>query len=289
MPTRTLTLSVVAAVAILRLHNPFHQSFSVPPARPRHMTSGKNMRAVIFDLDDTLWDCMATLLRAHERWLDFVRGVDPESPLLNRHADFKSWWPLMKELREERPELANDMSSMRKQAIARSCAQLGIDAEPIVEPSFSAWFAGRNDPVFFDGALDVLRKLKAAGFVCGALTDGNSDPLSIPSLAPLLDFSVSAMEAGASKPDPRPFMLALEQAGCSADEAVYVGDNYAKDVVGAKAVGMKAIWLVQANDANNKLTPEGDLAADDTLFDAKVTDIKDVTTLIVGWAGVHRL
>ena len=48
---------------------------------------------------------------------------------------------------------------------------------------------------------------------------------------------------GVEKPDPRIFHLALERAGVAAAEAVYVGDLYSVDVVGARAAGLSAILM----------------------------------------------
>jgi HAD superfamily hydrolase (TIGR01509 family) len=45
------------------------------------------------------------------------------------------------------------------------------------------------------------------------------------------------------KPDPRIFELALERTGCKPEDALYVGDIYHVDIVGAQSVGMQAILL----------------------------------------------
>ena len=45
------------------------------------------------------------------------------------------------------------------------------------------------------------------------------------------------------KPDPDPFLKALELARVSPDEAIYIGDKEETDILGAKAVGMKTIMV----------------------------------------------
>ena len=60
-------------------------------------------------------------------------------------------------------------------------------------------------------------------------------------LAPLLDAVVLASDAGACKPDPRIFQLALERLGIPASASVFVGDSTERDVAGARAAGMRAI------------------------------------------------
>ena len=49
--------------------------------------------------------------------------------------------------------------------------------------------------------------------------------------------------AGYEKPDQRIYIEALRDAGCKPEEAIMVGDNTEKDLVGAKNVGMKTVWV----------------------------------------------
>jgi FMN phosphatase YigB (HAD superfamily) len=62
-------------------------------------------------------------------------------------------------------------------------------------------------------------------------------------LARHLDFIIDSSQVGVEKPDPRIFHIALERAGLAAAEAVYVGDLYSIDVVGARAAGLSAILM----------------------------------------------
>lgn len=63
-------------------------------------------------------------------------------------------------------------------------------------------------------------------------------------LSPLLDVIVDSAVVGIKKPDSGIFRAALSELGVSADEAIYVGDTYLDDMVGAKSVGMWTAWLV---------------------------------------------
>merc|ERR1712008_149961 len=109
--------------------------------------------------------------------------------------------------------------------------------------AFTHWFAARNAPKFYPGAVDALHALRARGFKLCAISDGNSRPMDIPERSGLFEFAVSAVDAGASKPDNRPFLLAAEKAGVPCSSMIYVGDNYDKDVAGAQNAGMRAVWV----------------------------------------------
>ncbi len=56
-------------------------------------------------------------------------------------------------------------------------------------------------------------------------------------------------EAGAAKPEPLIFATALQKHGCSAQEAWHIGDSRKDDLAGAKAVGLRGIWLKRPNQS----------------------------------------
>jgi putative hydrolase of the HAD superfamily len=70
--------------------------------------------------------------------------------------------------------------------------------------------------------------------------------------APLLDFKVTSFEVGYDKPRPEIFQLALDKAGVQANEAIFVGDQYDQDILGARGVGMHAL-LIDRNRTSGSL------------------------------------
>jgi putative hydrolase of the HAD superfamily len=67
--------------------------------------------------------------------------------------------------------------------------------------------------------------------------------LEMAGLAPFFEVIVDSAEVGVSKPDPAVFRLALQRLGVAPTDAVYVGDIRRVDVEGARAAGMRALWL----------------------------------------------
>lgn len=63
-------------------------------------------------------------------------------------------------------------------------------------------------------------------------------------LSPLLDVVVDSTVVGISKPDPKIFQIALSELEISPEKAIYVGDTFLDDIVGAKRAGMFSAWLV---------------------------------------------
>jgi len=97
--------------------------------------------------------------------------------------------------------------------------------------------------VLYDDVLPTIKTLKQRGLILGLISDLPIDRSASVSLEPYLDFVVTSKEAGASKPESPIFLAALEQAGINASEAVYVGDQYQTDVVGAWQVGITPILI----------------------------------------------
>ena len=92
----------------------------------------------------------------------------------------------------------------------------------------------------------ALGRVKRAGLVAGVISNSNGSVRSIleaTGLVRYLDFVLDSSVVGVEKPDRRIFELALQEAGVASSEAIYVGDLYSVDVLGARAAGIDAILL----------------------------------------------
>jgi HAD superfamily hydrolase (TIGR01549 family) len=63
-------------------------------------------------------------------------------------------------------------------------------------------------------------------------------------IRPLFSVLVDSAQVGCAKPDPRIFRHALDALGLGPADATFVGDSLSRDMAGARAVGMRHIWLV---------------------------------------------
>jgi FMN phosphatase YigB (HAD superfamily) len=105
---------------------------------------------------------------------------------------------------------------------------------------------------FPDAAL-ALSALRARGLrlICVSNWDCSlGEVLARTGLRELFDGVVSSAEAGARKPDPGIFTVALELAGCEAGEALHVGDTPDEDVAGARAAGVPVLLLDRGGDGD---------------------------------------
>lgn len=98
----------------------------------------------------------------------------------------------------------------------------------------------------FEGVHQALDGLKANSVRLGIISNWDEtarEVLSSTGLADYFDPIIISCEVDCTKPDPRIFRLALDCAGVSAHECLYIGDNYYDDAVGSRAAGMEALVL----------------------------------------------
>ncbi len=129
--------------------------------------------------------------------------------------------------------------------------EAGIEYDrKIITSLLGAMMQSRMDLVLFDDVTPLLNDLKGRGLILGLISNIEQDmtetltKLELPSW---LDTIVTSLDTGAGKPRPEIFQEALRRAGVQPSEALYIGDQYQVDVVGARGVGMKGI-LIDRND-----------------------------------------
>ena len=97
-----------------------------------------------------------------------------------------------------------------------------------------------------DETAEALGLIRAAGLIAAVISNSNGSVRAILDglgLGAYLDFVLDSSEVGVEKPDPRIFRLALERSGLGPGQAIYVGDLYSVDVLGARAAGLAAFLL----------------------------------------------
>lgn len=120
-------------------------------------------------------------------------------------------------------------------------------------------------PAFID-APAALERLRGAGLRLGVLTQSAPEAadavLRSAGLRDRLELVVSVTEAGAFKPDPRPYRLAVERTGAEAGEVALVAAHW-WDVTGAKAAGLKTGWVARRELVMPESVPAPDVSGRD--------------------------
>jgi putative hydrolase of the HAD superfamily len=194
-------------------------------------------KAVLFDLDDTLWPIAPVILQAEETLFSWLRE---HAPRVTRQFTIDSLRQARLELLARQPEFHLDLGKLRRAGLVAAFEQAGEDTSR-VELAMAQFFAARNAVVPFDDVLPGLLRLKRRVLV-GSITNGNADLHTI-GLARHFAASVAAPELGVAKPDPAIFLAGCRLLGVAPEEAVYVGDDVLLDVQGAQRVGMRGVWM----------------------------------------------
>lgn len=234
-------------------------------------------RAILFDLDDTLFDhrrasrlALAAMHAAYAPDLPLNAFVIKHAEVLEAfHARFLAG------------ELTLDQArAARMQALF---AAFNRQLDPATVERAACLYREQHQANRFMVAggielLDALRDHSRLGIVTNNSTAEQIEKLRALDIAKYFDTVVISEDVGVTKPDPKIFSIALERIGATAHETVFIGDNWTNDIVGAFNAGMTAVWLDQ-----NETPASADMTGHkwpEKPVNASVCDIGHVTSLL---------
>jgi putative hydrolase of the HAD superfamily len=190
------------------------------------------IRAVLFDLDDTLYDRDALVLRiAHEQVVAFREQLDG--------VDANVFVRRLLELD------AHGYGS-KPAAYARIVSELALPSTLAESLEHHFWESYDRICELPEETGDVLRTLRARGLKLGVVTNGRTDRQALKlerlGIAPLFDAVLISQSEGIRKPDAAIFARAVARCGVEPGEALFVGDHPENDVGGARTAGLIAVW-----------------------------------------------
>jgi putative hydrolase of the HAD superfamily len=200
------------------------------------------LKAVLFDLDDTLFDhrqsARAALTAVHT---GFASTAD-FGAFERHHAHY------LEEMHLEVLAGRATLDDARRERFRRVFAALGVALDPAdvyrAAETYRKGYAESRRVI--EGAADLLAHLRASvsiGIVTNNLLSEQQDKLRVCGLTPYVDALVASEDVGVSKPEPEIFRIALKRLGVSAEESVMVGDSWPNDIQGAHAAGIRAVWF----------------------------------------------
>jgi 2-haloalkanoic acid dehalogenase type II len=201
------------------------------------------LRAIIFDLDNTLWDVGPVIVRAEHAMLDFLARRYPR--VTARH-DLDSMRDIRARMALEHPAQRHDFTWLRTEALKHHAREAGYP-EAMAHEAFAVFYHVRNEVVLYDDARPALERLRM-DYRLFAISNGNADLVRV-GLDGYFERSLAARDAGMLKPDPRIFRMLIEAAGLEAHEVAHVGDDPDADVEGARSAGVLPVWLNRAGSA----------------------------------------
>lgn len=227
----------------------------------------KPIRAITFDLDDTLWDIWPVIKRAEAQLHAWLQAQYPAIPAQFSALALRE---LANEIAVQRQDIAYDRTLIRKEALRLAAKRVGCE-DFCPESAFDIFLAARHEVVFFADVLPVLERL-ADRYRLGALSNGNADIQRV-GLGHLFEFAISAVEVGAAKPKPAIYQAACRLLKLSPEQIVHVGDDPQNDVLGAAQVGLRTVWI----NRDERQWPDGHRA------DAEIKTLEELETVLMNW------
>ncbi len=110
----------------------------------------------------------------------------------------------------------------------------------------------------YKGAFDIISYLYGK-YKLGIIANqalGTQERIDNWGIGKFFDVVMASAEAGCAKPDPKIFSMALAKAGCDPADAIMIGDRLDNDIIPAKKLGMKTVWVRQGYAIYQKIDDE---------------------------------
>jgi len=226
----------------------------------------RDLRAVAFDLDDTLWEIHPVLERAE---LAVRAWLGENCPRIAEQLTLEEMRAARVRIALEEPAQAHDMTYLRRTALARHAREFGYE-ESIAEAALEVFLCARNEIEPFEDVLPALERLRSR-YVLATLSNGNADLERI-GLASWFSLSLNARLVGAAKPHPRCFEQLASALALPPASILYVGDDPVRDVEAARAAGFSTAWMNRRGEAWPEDLARADLVVRDCLELAHVLE-----------------
>src|SRR5688572_6819274 len=217
------------------------------------------IRAVLFDLYDTLLYLNSSLVTETRRQLAVRAGVDPDA-----------WGVLWRDNVLDRMlgklgGLEDEIRTMLRQLGADPSAAL---VKELAEAETAGWVGA---VILYPETVPTLAALRERGLRLGLISNCSAQAgavLERIGLAPYFDGIILSCDVGVAKPDPAIFEHACRTLRVTSQESMFVADGAFTELDAAKSLGMIAVKIEQAHQSGDYGTS--------TSFDHRVERLTEV-------------
>jgi putative hydrolase of the HAD superfamily len=214
---------------------------SKPINKRAYSRKGAAMTAIIFDLDDTLYDQLQPFQQAYQEQFNF-----PD-------VSIEKLYVLSRKYSDEVFHLTENgnltIKKMHRYRIKKAFAYFGYEITDVQADKFQKSYLNNQQKIqLLPDMKDALDYCSANGVNLGMITNGPEEhqkkkitQLNLEKWIPRQQIFISSV-VGFAKPDPRIFHLVEERLHLNKQETYYIGDSFQNDMVGAHAAGWKTIW-----------------------------------------------
>ena len=196
-----------------------------------------DLRAIAFDLDNTLWDVGPVIVRAEQCLHEWLRE---HCPRITERVSMEDMRAARERLARSEPHRAHDFTYLRITALAAHARECGYE-EAMAERAFEVFFAARNELQPYVDVQPALERLRTR-YTLASLSNGNAD-LELIGLAAFFSVSLNARQIGVAKPHLYCFEKLARDLRVEPQNILYVGDDPFLDVEAARAAGLRTAWM----------------------------------------------
>lgn len=209
------------------------------------------VRAITFDLDDTLYNNEPVIVRATQALQRHLDANFPHAAALTPHE----WRSINQALINDTPELGSDMGQLRLRSLQVALRQdvSEADIDRVAEDCFTLFYQARSDFSLAEEVHQTLAQL-AQRVPLIAITNGNVDADAV-GFAQYFTHILHASLSRPMKPHRAMFDEAAQLCELAPKQILHVGDNLEKDVLGAHRAGFQTAWFACNRSMNIKREP----------------------------------
>ncbi|MCG8350468.1 MAG: HAD family hydrolase [Chloroflexales bacterium] len=204
------------------------------------MNQRKQIKAIAFDGDMTLWDFEKVMRHALALSLAELRrripGRSASDLTIDKLIAIRD--TVAAEFKGKRVQLED----IRLHAFKRTLEYAGCPDDALAADLNALYLKHRFEDIeLYPDVLPCLDDFRA-DYTLGFISNGNGYPERC-GLPDRFSFVMLSQDVGIEKPAAGIFLAACQQAGCALCELMHVGDSLASDVAGANRVGAISVWL----------------------------------------------
>ena len=231
----------------------------------------KPIKAITFDLDDTLYDNHPVIRKTTAESHRFLQAYHPDL----HDFSVEAYQQLRDRLLAQEPDIYHDVTEWRRRTVEQAMLEVGLSPAEAQEGAekVMAVFAHWRSQVTVAPETHVALAALAERVPLVAITNGNAEP-HLFGLDSYFQFVLRAGPHGRAKPYQDMYHLAAQRLDLPLENILHVGDDLTTDVAGALRCGMQACWinlregnLMQIDDA--RLLPH-----------VEITQLASLTALI---------
>lgn len=230
------------------------------------MSGTKQIKAISFDGDMTLWDFEKVMRHSLSLTLTELRRRVPGRASAGLTVD--KMIEIRNSVAAELKGKVVNLEEIRLHAFKRTVESIGFPDDALATDLNALYLKHRFEDIeLYPDVIPVLDTLRS-DFRLGLLSNGNGYPERC-GLPDRFSFVVFSQNVGVEKPDAEIFLAACRRAGCAPHELTHVGDSLQSDVMGANGIGAVSVWLNRDAKRNDSgIVPDHEIRS--------LTELKDI-------------